>query len=185
MRSFIIAFFIIPILLTGTLAYAHGEGSLTFSEKMAEGHLIDVDYESSEILSGVSGTFVFVLWTDDTRKEKLPYADLWVRIISDDGSAEGNTMFAGPIAKPEFGDARVLYVFPEAGEYRLAVRYNRAVDSEKELSEISAEFPFSVSPGKDGNSPLQGKAGFFIGLAAGAILAGAAGFAFFSKKGRA
>jgi len=122
-------------------AEAHGEGVLTFTATTSRGY-VDVDYGGLEIEAGVSGTFDFNLFSDSGRSEQLEYHDVWVRIVRQDGSSQGNTIFAGPISDQEYGPQGFLYVFPKGGDYTLFVRYNREEGIGKD--EILAEFPLNV-----------------------------------------
>jgi len=67
--------------------------------------------------------------------------DVWLRIN------EGRkTYFAGGVHKPKFGPMGITYIFPDAGEYEISVRYQN--DGEK-ITEYS--FPLFVSEGGGDN----------------------------------
>lgn len=120
----------------------------SFEQEVGE-HLIDIGYTPENFSAGSSALFEFELWRNNPDAEydeldPVAYDDVWVRIVSD-----GTTMFASGVHNAEFGGSRMTYVFPEAGEYELSVRYERGLDTVAE-----ATFPFTVAP-KEGSGAFR------------------------------
>jgi len=165
---FTIAITLALVALSPSSAEAHGEEVLTFTATTTDGSIVDIDYTGLMIEAGVSGSFIFNLFSDETRTTEAPFKDLWVRIIEDDGTEWGRTIFAGPVSKPEFGGQGFLYIFPKGGEYRLSIRYNRdsVVGSNEES--ISAEIPLTVYR-STAEEEFSFNTEFLVGLSAGIL----------------
>ena len=54
---------------------AHGEEVLTFTATTTDGSIVDIDYTGLMIEAGVSGSFVFNLFSDETRTIEAPFKD--------------------------------------------------------------------------------------------------------------
>ncbi|KND47150.1 MAG: hypothetical protein AB199_01820 [Parcubacteria bacterium C7867-004] len=167
--------FLVPVVLLLAVCLlpqgvqAHGEGVLPFTATTTEGYIIDVDYGGLKIESDVSGTFTFNLFKDAARTEEAVFKDLWVRIVEEDGSEHGRTIFAGPIARPVFGQLSFLYVFQHAGKYSLVVRYNQEeTGSIYDQKKIEATFPLEVYP-RAATGWFSVSSEFLMGGAAGAL----------------
>ncbi len=94
--------------------YAHGEG-ITFTSTTTEGYVVDVDYGDPYIKAGSFGRFSFGLFADSTRQEEVKYTYIWVRIVKKDSGRAEKRLFAGAVAKQEFGGNGFSFVFPEEG----------------------------------------------------------------------
>ncbi len=107
------------------LALAHGEAGLTFTDAV-DGYQLDVDYEAESIQAkNIGARFTFNIFSDEAKTQPVEYSDLWVRIVQNNGTENGKTIFAGPVYNARFGGAGFLYMFPEGGKYTMYVRYNR------------------------------------------------------------
>lgn len=163
-----IVFILIGVLLCVVpvdTAYAHGSG-ITFTSTTTEGHLIDVDYSDFFIEAGRIGRFNFGLFTDETRQKQITFTDIWVRITEKDGSRVGNTLFAGAVAKQEFGGNGFSYMFPKGGTYTLDLRYNDASKGDFGETVGEAEFELNVLRNSDEPAFIFGME-FWVGLLAG------------------
>lgn len=141
------------------LIQAHGLGqSLT---KTVGDYTIEVEYEALKLQADESVRLDFSITKKDT-KEEVQFTDIWVRI------AQGNkTVFAGALAKANFGKPGMTYTFPEAGEYELSVRFQNA---DKTVAE--APFQLRVERATAGKTkqkklPSQLIVGAIIGLVIG------------------
>lgn len=153
---------------------AHGEAGLTFSAtSTTEGaplYQVDVDYADAYIEADRFGRFNFNLFSDATREKPVPYTDLWVRIEQDDGNARGKTIYAGSVAKAQFGGTGFGFVFPKGGKYTLSVRYNDANKDEFGGTVGEAEFELDVLRNPDEDQFRFGME-FWVGLVAGLFAA--------------
>jgi hypothetical protein len=166
---YLISLFVLGIIVFPHGAQAHGEGVTTFKATTADGYVIDVDYAGLGVQAGVSGTFDFNLFTDESRTKRVEYKDLWVRIVEQDGSSQGRTLFAGPIAKPQYKQEGFLYVFPHEGSYTLAVRYNQANEENvSDKKEIKADLSIKVARSPE-EEKFSLKKDFYVGLAVGGM----------------
>ncbi len=150
------------------IAAAHGTAGLTLTGSV-DGYTGDVDYDYLLIEAGVPGRFVFNLFTGDAIDVPgtgVDFDDLWVRIEQKKETGNGKTIFAGPIAKQQFGGAGMIMTLPEPGEYTFLVRYTK--DDEK-IVEIS--YPFTVYSVIE-EEPFKLSLQFFGGLVAGLITYG-------------
>jgi hypothetical protein len=104
---------------------AHGDGGYELTAQV-DGYTLDLDYDYPTIVAkGEVGRLTFDLFTDESRKERVPFTDVWVRINQTHADGKnGTTTFAGPVQKPEFGKTGFMYAFFEAGKYAVSVRYN-------------------------------------------------------------
>jgi hypothetical protein len=147
---------------------AHGEGGYELSAQV-EGYTLDLDYDYPTIVAkGEVGRLTFDLFTDESRKERVPFTDVWVRInqTHKDGK-NGTTTFAGPVQKPEFGKTGFMYAFFEPGKYTVSVRYNN--ESQKVASH---DFSIDVLPKELPEKPLI-NLDMLLGGAIGGISVGA------------
>ncbi len=169
MRTFaVLTTLLVAFVLAPVVVEAHGGEGMTLSATTTEGSIIDIDYTGLIVEAGVSGSFIFNLFTDDTRTVGAPFKDLWVRVIQEDGTDWGRTIFAGPIARPEFGGQGFLYIFPEGGDYRLSIRYNREDELEAGRDAITAEFPLTVYRSSQ-EEKFEASQDFFVGIGVGAL----------------
>jgi hypothetical protein len=146
---------------------AHGEASMTFTSTTTEGHIVDVDYGDAYIEAGRMGVFIMDLFTDEARNKSVNFSDIWVRITLKNENNSGETLFAGPIAKQEFGGNRFAYVFPEGGAYTLSVRFNDASKNELMATNAGeAEFELNVLRSPDEEQFTFGVE-FWVGLLGG------------------
>lgn len=156
-------------------AWAHGEAGLTLSatstteEKPA--YIVDVDYAEAAIVAGSFGRFDFNLFTDATRQKPVEFTDLWVRIEQKDGDKRGRTLYAGSVAKAQFGGTGFSFVFPEGGTYTLSVRYNDASKDKWSETVAEAEFPLDVLRSYDEDTFKFGSMEFWVGLTGGLFVA--------------
>ena len=158
--------------LSAETVHAHGGEELTFTSTTTEGRIVDVDYAESSIEAGSTGRFDFGLFTDETRQRPAAFSDVWVRIVQKDGSKAGKMLFAGPIAKQEFGGNGFSYVFPEGGTYTLGVRYNDASKGDFGETVGEAEFELNVLRSPDEDTFAFGTEfwlGLLVGLLGGAV----------------
>ncbi|MHB1086659.1 MAG: hypothetical protein ACYCZ0_02815 [Minisyncoccota bacterium] len=152
-------------------AHAHGEAGLMFSatSTLEDGrpYQVDVDYAEAAIVADSFGRFDFNLFEDATRQKGVSYTDLWVRIREEDSDGKrGRTLYAGSVAKAQFGGTGFSFAFPRGGKYALSVRYNDANKGEFGDTVAKAEFSLDVLRGYDENKFNFG-AEFWVGLLAG------------------
>ncbi len=152
-------------------AHAHGEAGLTFSAtSTTEGgkpYQVDVDYAEAAIVADSFGRFDFSLFEDAAREKPIAFTDLWVR-ISEEGAEgkRGRTLYAGSVAKMQFGGTGFSFVFPKGGKYVMSVRYNDANKDKWGETVAEAEFPLDVLRSYDENKFNFGTE-FWVGLLAG------------------
>lgn len=148
---------------------AHGEVGITFNSTTTEGYIVDVDYADAYIEADRIGRFSFDLFTDGSRQKQVSFTDMWVRIEQRDGE-KSRTIFAGPVAKQEFGGNGFSFTFPEGGIYTLSVRFN---DASKEIFGATAgegEFELNVLRNPD-DDKFRFSVEFLVGLVGGLCLA--------------
>ena len=152
---------------------AHGEGmtfSATSTTENGAPYIVDVDYADTAIVADTFGRFDFNLFTDAERTKPVPYTDLWVRIEQKNGDSRGRTLYAGSVAKVQFGGTGFGIILPEGGQYTMSVRYNDASKDKWGETVAEAEFPLEVLRGYDANKFNFGME-FWIGLGVGVFLA--------------
>ncbi len=167
------------VLFAPLMVGAHGEAGMTFSETV-NGNIIDVDYSEITLETHQQGRFTFDLFLDEERLKPATYTDMWVRIekIEKDKKA---TMFAGPIARPEFGGIGFVYIFSEPGTYKLYVRYNDA--SKQGLYNEVAEASFDLNVmqnAEEGGFNLGSE--FMYGVLGGLVIAAIISVPFILKR---
>ncbi len=150
--------------------FAHGEAGMTFTSTTTEGRIVDVDYGDTYIEADRIGRFDFGLFEDGARQKQVNFTDMWVRIRHDDGSRVGKLLFAGPVAKQEFGGNGFSFVFPEGGAYTLSVRYNDADKDKFGETVAEAEFELDVLRNPDDDKFGFGME-FWVGLIGGLFMA--------------
>jgi hypothetical protein len=153
-----------------TDAHAHGEAGITFTSTTTEGYIVDVDYADVYIQADSMGRFVFNLFADGSRKKEVNFTDMWVRIEKKDGEKSSKTVFAGPIAKQEFGGNGFSYIFAEGGTYTLSVRFNDASSETFGKTAGEGEFELTVLRNPDKDKFSFGME-FWVGLVGGLFLA--------------
>ncbi|MSU73783.1 hypothetical protein EXS56_01450 [Candidatus Kaiserbacteria bacterium] len=163
---------LLAVSLTAVLAVpvdtvqAHGGEGLTFTSTTTGGRIVDVDYPESSIEAGTIGRFDFGLFADATRQKQTIFTDIWIRITEKDGSEAGKTLFAGSVAKQEFGGNGFSYVFPEGGTYTLSLRYNDTGKGDFGETVGEAEFELNVLRSPDENI-FTLRMEFWVGLLVG------------------
>ena len=176
LRIAILSFLSVVVVMAPNAAWAHGQGVLTYTATTTEGYLVDVDYADSAMVAGVPGTFSFKLFKDGSRQEQVPVTNLWVRIARErPDTPVGDTLFAGPIAQPEFGPQGFLFSFPREGQYTLSVRFHTADTAEEEFT-----FPLQVATG-DTSSSIKLTPDFFAGAVSGIFVLLLAGLPLFLR----
>ncbi len=170
--SGIFAATLFAIVVTPEKAFAHGGAVQTFVSTTTEGHIIDVDYDSPPLVAEGAGRFTFGLFSDDSRTEGLEFTDLWVRIIKggDENGQRGETIFAGPILKADYGGTGFVYVFANEGQYTLNVRYNNSKKNDSGQNVAEATIPLTVLP-PYGRSGFDFGLSFFLGFIIGCVVA--------------
>jgi hypothetical protein len=151
-------------------AQSHGQG-MTLSKVTEQGLLVDIDYSDLQIEAETFGRFDISLFSDPDRTQSAEFTDLWVRIVQDDGGRVGKTLFAGAIAKQEFGKDGLLFVFPKGGAYTLYVRYNDANKGGFGETVAEVEFPLEVLRSQNENAFDFGSFEFWVGLIGGLFVA--------------
>ena len=154
------------LLILPGMASAHGEAVLTFSATTTEGNIVDVDVEGEYIEADTFTRMDFALFQDAARTKDVDFTDMWVRIIRKDGDKAKQSLFAGPIAKPEFGGNGFAFVFPEGGTYTLSVRYNDANKGERGETVGEAELELNVLRSSD-EDKFSFDMKFWVGLVSG------------------
>lgn len=145
-------------LATPLLAGAHAFG-VSHEATTPEGVHVDIGYSAAAPMVGESVIFDFNLPADEADEE---YTDIWVRI-----EKEGSVKLATAIYNAEFGGPRMSYVFPEAGDYLVSVRYENGGDAV-----AKSEWTIPVVPEPKGPFDAIPWFGFLAaGLAAGAAAA--------------
>ncbi len=152
------------VLFAPLMVGAHGEAGMTFSDTVG-GYIIDVDYSELTLETHQQGRFTFDLFLDEERLKPAPFTDMWVRIEKIEAD-EKSTIFAGPIARPEFGGIGFVYIFAEPGTYKLYVRYNNT--GKNEDAETSFDLNVVQSADEDGSFDIGFE--FIYGLLGGAVI---------------
>ncbi len=155
--------------------FAHGPAAQTFTSITREGYDADLDYDILTLETNQGGSFTFNLFTDLSRRQPIQFTDLWVRLMAgeDVDGKRGETLFAGPIYKTEFGGAGFLYNFAKAGKYTLGVRYNDNGKPGQDKTVTEASFPLTVVTTPEGAGFTFGNEfflGVLVGLVAGYLL---------------
>lgn len=171
--------FALTLLIVATVSspeqtMAHGEEGLTFSAtSTTEGgapYIVDVDYSDLVIEAERIGRFDFNLFLDQERTKPVEFTDMWVRITRNDGE-RGRTVFAGGVAKQQFGGNGFSYVFAEGGQYTLSVRYNDANIDKFGETVAEAEFSLDVLRSDDEDTFKFDSMEFWVGLIGGLFTA--------------
>ena len=156
----ILSFFGVSFLFANP-ALAHGGGESL--EKVVNAYKIDIGYDSVTIEAAKPLFFDFDLVFNESG-EGSEFSDIWVRI------AKGKqTVFAGGIHKPSFGNTTMVYTFSEGGEYDLNVRFQ---NEGEEI--VEASFPLAVQSAS--NAADSGLGISFLWLAIGAAMGVTGGF---------
>jgi hypothetical protein len=158
LRYLVFAFFLASIPL---FASAHTVG--VFWNASDGPYTVDIGYDPPSFVAGEYTRFDFLLWKGpaDTG-EPMPYAQIWVRIIAEDGK---NTLLATGIWKQPIGPTTLLYEFQKAGDYKLEASYR-----DEEGNDIAvASFPIKVgAESAQLPLPLLSGALFLLGVCCGA-----------------
>lgn len=107
---------------------AHALGASV--EREVDGYLVDIGYDSDPIVAHSPVRFDFALY-EATNKTIVPFDRLWLRL-----EKERKIIFAGGIARPQFGATGATVLMPEAGNYQLFVRFE---DDDGALVELETE----------------------------------------------
>ena len=153
-------------------AFAHGGAVQSFTSTTTEGRIIDIDYDQPPLSAESSGRFTFNLFKDGSRTKGVEYTDLWVRIVegADEDGKRGQTIFAGPVNRSEYGGTGFLYVFANPGKYTFSVRYNDSKAKEYDDQTLGeASFQLDVLPAY-GKSKFTYGNDFWLGVAIGALV---------------
>lgn len=174
MKTYLFLFFalacIVVVASLPTDARAHGEAGITFTSTTTEGYIVDVDYADVYIQADSMGRFVFNLFADGSRQKEVNFTDMWVRIEKKDGEKSSTTVFAGPIAKQEFGGNGFSYLFTDGGTYTLSVRFNDANKGTFGEAAGEGEFVLDVLRNPDDDKFRFGTE-FWVGLIGGLFAA--------------
>jgi len=154
-------------------AQAHGAGmtfSATSTSENGKTYIVDVDYSNLGIVADSIGRFDFNLFLDAERTKPVPFTDLWVRIEQMNEGKRGRTLYAGSVAKMQFGGTGFSLVFPTEGEYTLSVRYNDSTIGD--LGDTVAEGVFELDVLRPYNKPAFAYTSreFFGGLGGGILV---------------
>jgi len=156
-------FIVIALLLLFTPNMSSGHGLGVSYEETVDGYFVDVGYDP-EIITTESRVRLEFDITNEETGETNEYSDLWLRINKDK-----QTVFAGGVHKPDFGNAGVLYTFPEDGLYEVSVRYQ---NNGEKLTEV--KFPLNVNSVAESTSTstllMTGLVGLILGGIATFIL---------------
>jgi len=172
---------LVAVLFIGTMSalphavHAHGEAGLTFSatSTLEDGspYQVDVDYAEAAIVADSFGRFDFNLFADATRQKSVEYTDLWVRISEQDADGKrGRTLYAGSVAKAQFGGTGFSFVFPKGGGYVMSVRYNDASKDTLGETVAEAEFSLDVLRSRDEEQFKFTSNEYLVGIGTGAFL---------------
>ena len=135
---FFIGAILLAVVSVPLLAVAHGSGASV--ETVVDGYLVDVGYSPDTLVANTQVRFDFLLYEEASGAE-VEFTDLWFRIKN-----EERLLFAGPIARADYGITGLSYSFPEPGPYTFFVRYNQERDSlveaEFALEVVAAKQPF-------------------------------------------
>lgn len=151
----------VPLLLAlPFLASAHASGVSYQTESGP--YTIDIGYSNAAPQEGEAVLFDFRLRKGDA---DVSFSDVWVKVTDEKTNA---VVFASGIHNNRFGGSRMSYVFPKAGTYSIAARYEN--DS---TTIVETSFPLTILPAPNEASKLPWLYG---GVAAGGVALGTAGF---------
>ncbi|MEX0917806.1 MAG: hypothetical protein WDZ93_01485 [Candidatus Paceibacterota bacterium] len=136
---------------------AHSSGASI--EQTIDGYLVDIGYSPEEPRSGEQIRFDFYLYDAETDTQ-VPFTDIWFRLEDD-----GRLLYAGGLAKAEFGATGMTIAFPEAGTYTGFARFSNEGEA---LVEI--EFTLSVQQGDVSGAGTFSFLALGVGVVAGALL---------------
>jgi hypothetical protein len=155
MRTLLFIAFLLP---TCVFAHAVGESYETPSGP----YTVDIGYSTKQPASGEAVSFSFLLRQGT---EDAPFSDVWVTVTSDTNAV----VLATGVHNTTFGGPRLSYIFPAAGHYTVAVRYE---DGTTSLAE--ANIPITVMPAQAQKTPIgswmAGVLGFVVGCGVMAVL---------------
>ncbi len=128
-------------------------------EKPDGANTLDIGYDPVSVTAGNYENFNFKLRTTAT-SEPVPFAQVWVRIITNKNTVLATGLFDQPI-----GPTTLLYQFEVPGNYTLEASFRDA-----DGNDISTgSFPFTVAPAGSSSEKFLLFAGIFItGIALGA-----------------
>lgn len=140
--------------------FASAHNTRVSLEKAVGEYTVDIGYNPLVLEAKDPASFDFSLLLKETG-EQAEFSDIWVRVVQDK-----QTFFATGISKPDFGNATMVYTFPEGGAYELNIRFQNKGEA---LAEVS--FPLTVEK----TAASAGSPGF-VWLVAGLFGGAMAGF---------
>lgn len=162
MKKLIFTFFLALILISSPSAYAHLDGG---EDVTLGGYLIDFGFspEQPKITDKVTLAFNLV---DDATKEIIEPTSVWIRI-----SSPKDVIFAGTF-HPEAKHVAFTYIFPEANNYEILVRFK---ENDKTLVETTFQLTVinsiqaSVQSGSDSDGNIAFSPGYKLTFIFGII----------------
>lgn len=159
-KTFAAAIIFLFLAVVPSVVLGHSTGASV--ERYIDSYLLDVGYSPETPRADEQTRFDFFLYDAETDVE-VPFTDIWVRI--EDG---GRLLFAGGIAKSEFGATGMTFAFPEKGTYTIFVRFENGSDAI-----VETEFALDIAEESQTASappvvPLAAGLGFAVGVALGA-----------------
>ena len=140
------------------VAQAHGIG-LTVESQTPEGYTASLDVDTPVPYQNEAIRLDFEIFSAE--RKPIEFTDIWVRIEQGE-----NAVFAGPIARPQFGATGFSTTLPFSGEYTVFVRFN---DDNTVITET--QFTLFVeaakSAGNGGGALAMSVATFVIGVLCG------------------
>ncbi len=156
--SAVYALITLLFLVSVGVASAHVTGASW--EKVDGTNTLDIGYDPVAVTAGNYENFDFKL-RDTVTADPIPFAQVWVRIITDNNTVLATGLFDQPI-----GPTTLLYQFDIPGNYTLEASFRDA-----DGNDISTgSFPFTVQPGGSGGLVSLALPGilFVIGILCGA-----------------
>ena len=160
--------FLVAAVVFALSVSAHGIGQKF--EKEAGPYLVDIGSNTLTFRAGDIIALDFNILEKETR-QNAEFTDIWMRI-----EKENKIFVAGGLSKARFGGTFLSYVFPEAGEYKLFVRFQ---NGEEVLAEM--EFPLVVEERKNQQSGFSGFYSVVLSFILGGVMS-AGTMLFFRKK---
>lgn len=138
--------------------FAHGFGKSL--EAQVDGYLVDIGYDPENGTALQTHVYDISLLNSET-KEAVEFTDVWVRI-----SKDKKTYLATGISKARIGKTTLAYIYPDAGNYQMSVRFQNGKDKI-----VETVFDLSVVENKDQSKTKIPSWGFvLVGLFLGGII---------------